>query len=129
MDRKRTKHAIQKSSIVRARPEPVAPAPCKPMGAVVNTAGRFRWIEGRNGMPKRTTLLGLVICAAALSSSAFGGTAGGGTLGQRPHQATVRATIVKHHVQAGRDSNPQPLVLETSALPIELPTYLHCQGD
>ena len=29
-----------------------------------------------------------------------------------------------HHPsqQAGRDSNPQPLVLETSALPIELPT-------
>ena len=26
-------------------------------------------------------------------------------------------------LQAGRDSNPQPLVLETSALPIELPTY------
>jgi hypothetical protein len=25
--------------------------------------------------------------------------------------------------QAGRDLNPQPLVLETSALPIELPTY------
>ena len=24
--------------------------------------------------------------------------------------------------QAGRDLNPQPLVLETSALPIELPT-------
>ncbi len=34
--------------------------------------------------------------------------------------------------QAGRDSNPQPLVLETSALPIELPTFepgLENQGD
>ena len=30
--------------------------------------------------------------------------------------------------QAGRDSNPQPLVLETSALPIELPTYVRFSG-
>ena len=31
-------------------------------------------------------------------------------------------TATENNAQAGRDSNPQPLVLETSALPVELPT-------